>query len=214
MFRSCVLAACAALLFASNAFAQCGANGTGQCGAPSAASLSASQQLAQLQLNNGLAASSSAASSAVPTFTPSPQFVQAAPQFYAPQVAAYAGYAGALQPGMVFVQLPAPSAAAPIAAVAPESSVVAQQPVNLFQLAAFPGAAASSGSSAAASASASAPVVAPTPVVVPTTAAVGGCASGNCGARAGLLSRLGSRGGLLGQRSSSRSVSISRSRVR
>lgn len=195
--------AAAIVLAAGQAFAQCGSNGGGQCGAPAASSLPAAQQLTQLQFSNGLTFGGATAASSVAA---SPAATFAAPQ-------GLAAYSTAVNPAQVYLMLPAANPTQPVALT---GGVAAGY--QLFPLAAFPGAPAAAsvgGASAAASASTSAPaaaavVPAPTPVNVALTSAAGGCASGQCSARGGLLSRLRRPA----QRSSSRSVSLTRSRVR
>lgn len=209
---------------AAPALAQCN-SANGQCGAPSVNSLSSQAQLLQAQLNNGVAASS-AASTVAPAATFAAPAQQFAYQQYAAPAFAYGAYAGAVHPSQIVIAMPAPfvAPAQPAQAVAAnaEQLVPTQQ---LFQLATFqaPITASAGGASSAASASASAGVPAAAAIVQPvpvnpgfaTAASVGGCASGNCSARAGggLLSRIGSAL-RPARRSSSRSVSISRSRSR
>jgi len=159
-------------LFAGQVRAQCGASSGRQCGAPSAGSLPAAQQLTQLQLNNGLAIGNATTAAAAAT--------SAAPQNFA-------AYPTVVNPAQVYMLLPTPTS------------------TQSAQL----------GSSTAASASSSVPAAAavvppPTPIAVALNPASQSCATGQCGARGGMLTRLLRPA----RRSSSRSVSISRTRVR
>lgn len=184
---------------AAPVFAQCNA-ANGQCGAPNANS-SVNAQAIQAALNAGLATSAASSAVAPAPVAPAPQIVYqaAAPAFT---------YAGVVNPNAVLLQLPAPVAVSP--APADVAAQAASVPA-IFQLAAFQAPAASG--SAAASASASAPAFAAVPVnpglAASSIQSSSACASGNCSARSGGLLRR-----LVGRRSSSRSVSISRSRVR
>lgn len=217
MFRIvCAILAIVALA-AAPAFAQCN-SANGQCGAPSVNSLSQQAQLLQAQLNNGVASSSASASTVAPAATlaaPAPQLVY---QQYAAPAYAYGAYSGAVHPSQIVIAMPAPMQLTP--APAPEGvAVQAQQVAPLYQFATFQApVAAAGGASAAASASAGGGASALAPLAVNpglASASVGGCASGNCSARAGggVLARLGAAL-RPARRSSSRSVSISRSRVR
>lgn len=197
--------------------AQCGANGTGQCGAPSAASLNAQQQLAQLQLNNGLAlnagtsASASSSSGAAPAQA-SPTVADRMPTF---------------DPNKVYLVMPAYEPAPDELA---KAAARAAQNGQVYRLAVFQGTAAN-GATAHAEANASgspAPAaLVPTPVNVPTAnanASAGGCANGQCGggglgarlaaARAAAAARRAARIASRGGASTSTSIAISRTKSR
>lgn len=204
------LAVAGLLSLAAHANAQCGANGTGQCGTPANLQTQA-QQAAQLQFNNGLAAAgvaTSAASTCTTCNQQPAQFAQVAvptAQLYFTIPAPAAAVAAVAAPVPEDVANATAAAAAPV--VTP--TVLAASPYSLIAFTGQPAAAAAAGStSASSSASAAAPVLAPPlAVAIPTTSQVSNsCAA--CSQRTGLLGRF------RGRRSSSRSVSISRSRVR
>lgn len=210
----CVCLAIAVLAFAVPLYAQCN-SANGQCGAPNGLSAAAINGLAfqQQQSAASSSASSAAAAPAAPAF--------AAPQFSYQMYAApgYAAQATVVHPSQLYFALPPMNPTAPegVALTPPAIPVqpgyVAQPSYySLIGFAGAPVAASAGGASAAASAASAAPAaVAPIPVNpgLAQASASGSCVSGNCGARSGGLLRR-----VFGQRSSSRSVSISRSRVR
>lgn len=207
----CVLAAIAIAMIATPAFAQCN-SANGQCGAPNGLSLNAQNSLAFLQQQSATtSASSSVAAPAAPAFA-APQLGY---QMHAAPAYAYGATAMVMHPSQIYFMLPPANPTVP--ALDPEGvaltppAMPVQSYYSLIGLSA-PVAASAGGASAAASAASAAPAAAVAPIPVNpglAAAASSGCANGSCSARRGLFS-----GGLLGRRSSSRSVSISRSRSR
>lgn len=203
----CVLLAIALVLIAAPAFAQCN-SANGQCGAPNGLSAAAINGLAFQQQQSAATSASSAAAA--------PAFAQPAAPAFAYQMYAYPGVsaqAAVVHPSQLMFALPPVMPTQPAGvAVAPPTIPVQPSYYSLIGLQGAPVAASAGGASSAASAAAAAPVaVAPIPVNpgLAQASASGSCASGNCSARSGGLLRR-----VFGQRSSSRSVSISRSRVR
>lgn len=227
----CICLAIAVLAFAAPLYAQCN-SANGQCGAPNGLSAAAINGLAFQQQQS--AASSSASSAVAPAAPVAPQFgyqMYSAPAYqgyavqgYAAPAYGYAAQATVVHPSQLYFALPPMNPTQPAPTPAPEGVAVTPPTIpvqpgyalpSYYSLIGFQGApvaAASGGAAASASASAGAPVAVAPIAVNPGLAqasASGGCASGNCGARRGLFG-----GGLFARRSSSKSVSISRSRVR
>lgn len=199
-----LIAALVVVAGVSPVFAQCGVNGTGQCGAPVVSSLN--QQLAFQQAVNlptgAASASASAGGGGISAFT-APQGIVASPQVQ---------YFTAPQPQYVMVQpqaLPQVQfgTSAAVAAVAQPQYMVAQPQyvVAQPQFVTQPQAAAST----AASASTALPLVAPVPVLQNSTCNSGSCSRSVARSRAGggvIAALLTPRGNV--------SRSVSRSTVR
>ena len=207
----CVLLAFVLVLgIAPSLFAQCN-SANGQCGAPNGLSAAAINGLAFQQQQSAASSASSAAAA--------PAFAQPAAPALTYQMYAYPGVsaqAAVVHPSQLMFALPPVMPTQPLGVVAAPPAIPVQPTqtsyYSLIGLQGAPVAAAAGGTSAAASSAAAAPTaVAPIPVNpgLAQASASGSCASGNCGARRGLLG-----GGLFARRSSSKSVSISRSRVR
>lgn len=191
-------------------YGQCN-SANGQCRAPSGLSLNAQNNLAFLQQQSAAtSASSSAVAAPAAPAAVAPAFGY---QMYA--APAYAAQA-VVQPSQLYFMLPPANPTVP--APAPADVTVTQPPVipqpsyySLIGLQAGAPVAASAGGASAAAAAVAAPAAAVAPIAVnpglAQASAVNSCANGSCSARRGLFP-------ILGRRSSSRSVSISRSRSR
>lgn len=203
----CVLLAFTLVLgVAPSLFAQCN-SANGQCGAPNGLQAQAVNSLAFLQQQS--AATSASSSVAAPA---APAVVQTAPAYAYPQYQMYAypgvaAQATVVHPSQLMFALPPVNPTQP-AGVAVAPPAIPMQP-SYYSLIGLQTAApaAASGASAAASAAAAPVAVAPIAVNPGLAQSSSSCANGSCSARRGLFP-------ILGRRSSSRSVSISRSRVR